>query len=551
MADRPFSQTGDVVELPAQEREVTISPGSLRNPRVDSDHTRAWPRWALRFFAAALLLKVASNSVVADLDMFHQMALFREMLRAGAVLHEDVFAYTPTVNPVVHHEWGTGAVLYGITVSTGWGAAGLLLLRYALIAAIAVLCYACAKRRGAGEFLLVLAAALAIVLLSPGLSPVRAHMFTFAGVAALLLLLEADRHGARWWIAAWLPLYLVWLNLHGGFVVGAVLFATYTLERWARAWSTEGRRTAFRKTWHLFAAGVMMVVLPLGNPYGWQYVPYLWAALRLERSLVAEWAPLWDPRVERTLVVAYAVSWLLTLYAVIRIGNVRRLPALAMLIVTGVFALQHQRMLAIYGIVWFCYVPAFLRETPLNVLIERLVRRYAYAVTVLALLCGVGVLGLAAARRPWELRIPAIPGKDQPFYPVGAVEYLARQRFSGNVMTPFDVGAFVSWKLHPSVKVGMDSRYEAAYPPGAAQENFDFYTGRANWRETLARYPTDVVLVPGWSPLDTLLTKEPERRTWTRIYRDDGYSLFASKARVATDLPFVDQSGQQVRATFP
>lgn len=527
--------------------EVQGSPApTKRIPRVE---TPFGVRWALRLLAAALLFKVASNNLVADPDMFHEMALFREMLQAGSVPHDDVFAYTSTVSPVVHHEWATGAVLYAVAVSTGWGAAGLLLLRYILLAVIAVLCYACARRRGAGESLLVLAAGLAVVLLSPGLSPVRAHMFTFLAIAALLLLLESDQRGERWWLVVWLPLYLMWLNLHGGFVVGAVLFAVYTLECWVRSWMANDWRAAFQQTWHLFAAGIAMAVLPLSNPYGWRYIPYLWSALRLDRPLIAEWAPLWDPRVERALVVVYIASWLLTLYAVVRVHDIRRLPGLAMLVVTGLFALQHQRMLAIYGIVWFCYVPAFLRPTPLNLLTERLVRRHTYAVTVLAVLCGGAIVSLAAAQRPWKLRIPTISGDHLPVYPAGAVEYLAQQRFSGNVMTPFNVGAFVSWKLYPSVKVGMDSRYEVAYPPGAAQENFEFYAGQAGWRETLARYPTDAVLVPRESPLDSLLTQAPEQNTWSRVYRDDGYSLFASKA--VTNLPFVDRTGQPVRATLP
>jgi hypothetical protein len=36
-----------------------------------------------------------------------------------------------------------------------------------------------------------------------------------------------------------------------------------------------------------------MLILTVVNPYGWDYVPYLWHALLLDRPLVEEWAPLW------------------------------------------------------------------------------------------------------------------------------------------------------------------------------------------------------------------------------------------------------------------
>src|SRR5215467_9869298 len=65
------------------------------------------PRW-LRFAAYAALMSffvslTAYNLV--DVDIWHEMALIRESLRAGHLLTRDIFAYTPTVYPSIHHEW--------------------------------------------------------------------------------------------------------------------------------------------------------------------------------------------------------------------------------------------------------------------------------------------------------------------------------------------------------------------------------------------------------------------------------------------------------------
>ena len=49
----------------------------------------------------------------------------------------DVFSYVPTISPVVHHEWGTAAILYIVTVQLGLGANGLMLVKYLLTAFIA------------------------------------------------------------------------------------------------------------------------------------------------------------------------------------------------------------------------------------------------------------------------------------------------------------------------------------------------------------------------------------------------------------------------------
>ena len=97
---------------------------------------------------AALLLAVHSKSMMVDVDVFHEMALYRAALRDGAVPTEDQFAYTPTVSPCVHHEWGTGLVLYHATAS--FGAAGLVALRYALTVALCLLLLTVLRRQGGG-----------------------------------------------------------------------------------------------------------------------------------------------------------------------------------------------------------------------------------------------------------------------------------------------------------------------------------------------------------------------------------------------------------------
>jgi hypothetical protein len=72
----------------------------------------------LRFFAwlwlgagCVFIAYIARMGAVTH-DVFHEMALAREWLACGAFPREDCFAYTPTVSPAVHHEWGTGLLLY-------------------------------------------------------------------------------------------------------------------------------------------------------------------------------------------------------------------------------------------------------------------------------------------------------------------------------------------------------------------------------------------------------------------------------------------------------
>jgi len=514
---------------------------------------------------AAAFLASISPLRTADLDMWHQMALFRQALAQGWLPRDDTFAYTPTVSPVIHHEWGHGAVLYLLTVAAGTGAAGLMALKYLLSAAVAIGCVRCGLRRGADWQVVAWLGLLAIGLGRIGFTTVRAQVFTLLFVVLLLLLLEEDRRGRRWWIALWLPAYVIWVNIHAGFVVGLGLLALYTVEQALRELGqgtrapTEGWSGGLpRAVGHLLATLLAMVGLMLVNPYGSEYVAYLFRAIALERPLVGEWRPLWEqPQHPETLLI-YGVSLAVVIYAVVRRG-VRGLPGLLAVLATAYLAARHVRHLSIYAVVWICYLPAYLKGTGLERLIVDFgARRRRLLVCFWSFAAAAGLIW-AVSNHFWQLRMPttqeeAEPGT--PIYPAGAVAYLAEQEFSGNLMVPFDVGAFVSWRLYPQVKVSLDSRYEAAYPPGAVEESVRFYAGQRGWQAVLDRYDTDAVLVPCWSPLREIpivqrVAEEPGWPPgWRLVYRDDGYCLFA-RSEIAAGLPATDRTGEPIPASFP
>ncbi|HHT9130675.1 MAG TPA: hypothetical protein ACFYEC_07420, partial [Candidatus Brocadiaceae bacterium] len=168
--------------------------------------SEVWLQRAVFFALAGLLLRAASTFLFADVDMWHGMALFRETLTTGWIPRTDMFSYTPTINLVVHHEWGTGALLYCVTVTSKLGSVGLLILKYTLSAAIGATCYVFARQRGASTPVLAFLAPLGVFLGSIGFTTIRAQMFTLLFLIVLLFFLEKDRRGQRWWIAAWLPI---------------------------------------------------------------------------------------------------------------------------------------------------------------------------------------------------------------------------------------------------------------------------------------------------------------------------------------------------------
>lgn len=468
-----------------------------------------------------------------DPDLWHEMSLFRQTLIEGRVPTEDRFAYTPTVSPSIHHEWGSGAIFYAVVMSSG--ATGVIRFKYALVAAVIAAMYWCARQRGTSAAVFCTVAPAMALFSSYGFTTIRAQMFTLLLLAIMLCLLERDRRGHRWWIALWLPLHVLWLNVHAGFVVGAGLMAIHAVEQILR-------RQPF---WHFVPIGAALAGLVFANPYGGLYLPYLMHGLTMARPLIVEWQPLWqhDGRVFGLFLLS-----LLPVACAVRSVGWRRCTGILVLAATAYAALKHTRHLSLYCVVWTCYVPGYLQQTRFGEWVDDTFQRYGRLVTQISVAVTVLCLFRIIPATPWQLIIPDTnehAAEGLVCYPVGAVQYLSDSQFQGNVMLPFEVGGYAMWKLHPRAKVSLDGRYEVAYQPGILEEHLLLFRAKSGWQDVLTKYPTDVVVIPCLSRLSAAM---PSMIGWTRVYHDGVYEIYT---RPGFSLPMAVNQPAPVLATLP
>ena len=502
------------------------------------------------FGTFAVFLGLISRISIVDLDLFHGMALFREALQLGKLPNYDLYSYIPTVYPVIHHEWGTGAILYLLTVKLGLGAAGLIALKFLLTLFIVINCYRFALQRGGEKLTFAYTAFFGMVMGWIGFTTIRAQLFTLFLLLVLLFIIEGDRKKNPWVLWLLVPLFVVWINLHGGFVVGLGLVGLYIMERFLfHWWIDQDMIRAFRsvkKQLLVFFVSCMGLFI---NPYGSDYLPYLLQAITLDRTdLIPEWRPVWA--ISPFLLAIYCGALLLTLYP-LWYKKWKEMAGLLMVLATAVAGLLHLRHISIFALLFLCYVPGYLQGTPVGDGISRL---FIKNKNILALFYGtLGTLFMvyAFSNRFWELKVPTDSAANErgiPVYPAGAMDYLKKQGFKGNLMTPFRVGAYVSWKMYPDVKVSMDSRFEVAYPYEAVQENTAFYNGASSWHEISQRYGTDGLLVPNWAMVKIYLDEKPT--TWKLIYKDGAYSLYMTED-TAAGYPVENLGSKTVDGTFP
>ncbi len=506
----------------------------------------AWMTFAL---ACGFLAYVSRVHEVTH-DVFHEMALFREALASGVFPTHDLFAFTPTVNPSVHHEWGTGAILYLVSVESGLGLAGISILRLLLISLLWLLLYRVARMRGAHPYIFAIVAAITFPFFWVGFSTIRAQLFTLVFLAAQMWMQELDWRGRRLWVIAWWLMLVAWLNIHAGFIVGLGMFGFHAFERFvAELFRSRSLKGACGATWHLMLASCAVVIaLPI-NPYGWQYMPYLLHAISMPRPLIIEWHALWHTYAPLLTMSSFVLSVFLFAYCQ-RFVRVVRLRGAAFLGLSAYEALQHIRHGSLYGTVWLAYVPAWLTHTPLGKKLIKsinekrvLVIRGSQGVVIACLL-------FACENQFWRPTLPPAPLYSIASFPAGAVDYLEQHAFQGNLLTPFAQGAYVSWTLYPNVRVSLDGRYEVAYEEQVMLDHEALFSGHGDWEKLLMKYECDAVLVDQSATLRPKLEvfrtawnndQDGVCQPWRFVYEDDAFVVLAKKD---VALPYMDLRGK-------
>src|SRR5580765_6308825 len=177
----------------------------------------------LRVACAAVLVAVLTQTR-ADPDLFGHVRFGHDIVSARSAHLVDRYSFTSD-RPWINHEWLSEAVMY--VAYSAAGAAGLIALKLLLLA-LMLGAVALGIRRGgltdrAWDFLL----ALAVTCTFPQTVSVRPQLFSLALFSPLLLVLFAGRRNLR--VLLWsVPIMAVWVNVHGGWVVGASTLVVWT-----------------------------------------------------------------------------------------------------------------------------------------------------------------------------------------------------------------------------------------------------------------------------------------------------------------------------------
>ncbi len=415
----------------------------------------------------------------------------------------DPYSSTVAGQPWMAYEW-FGEIVLGTVARIG-GLVGLdiFLIAFSSVVMLAIYWYAtlrCGKSK-AGFLSAGILCSLAFASFT-----LRPQMFGYLYLVATLILLELFRKGYQ--RAVWLlpPIFLLWVNTHGSWIIGlGVVFVTIAAGIWgfqmgsvtAKAW-TQKQRIQLELA---FLGSLAMLAI---TPYGTETVAYPFevaSKLPIGVANVLEWQPMPFNIVGGKLFLGLLLGFIA---AQVLCKFEWRLEELALFLFGTMMACLHVRFVLIF-------VPFF--APMLAVIFARWFPRYErekdkYVLNA-ALMAGV------AAAMVWFMPTKAtLEAKISSEYPTETTKYLAAHPFSGRLFNDYNFGGYL---IGAGQKVFIDGRADPFERGGAFSVYLHISQMKPGSFTLLDQYQVTACLLQPDDSLATALASSPQ---WKKVASD-------------------------------
>jgi hypothetical protein len=480
----------------------------------------------LYFYIVMLLILIMAIRMPLDSDMWWHLKAGEQTWLDKQVYDRDTFSSTRYGQDWINHSWLSQLLMYLIFTLGGF---------YGLsfwVALCAALSMALIYPQMEGHpllrgLVLLLAGVVASVVWSP-----RPQVMSLLLLSVLSYLLYAYKKNGNPGVLLWtLPLFVLWANLHGGFVLGFMLLGAniageilnQLLAREHQAglgWKQIGTLTGL-----LVAAGLVVLINPFGA--GIWKIPFNTVGVEALQNLISEWA---SPDFHQL----FQQPFLWLLFLEISAMALSDLPVegteLAGMILFGWAALTARRNFGPFAIIVSPgvsrHLSAFLkswlkdaskRYSLIGRIRESMSQKRDFtpgirnAVNTI-LLC---LLIFAAGWKTFSVNQPELrKNAELSRYPVQATTFLSDHQPEGYLFNEYNWGGYLIWNL-PAEPVFIDGRTDL-FGDEILEDYLDIRQGREGWDSILKEYGITSILLSRDAPLVTIAGLEG----WRIVYQD-------------------------------
>ena len=471
-------------------------------------------------------------------------------IRAGEFIVEnrkipdaDIFSFLTPALPWTLHEWLAEVIM--ALVHQLAGITGIVILFSFLIALSGYLAFTLLLKQQA-NLIFSSIAVLLVTLSSASNWLARPHIFTFVLFIIWYHLLNNFQYRERNHLYVLPLIMVVWVNLHGGFILGLILLGIYLFGNLAQyclaapnnrdQWLGKARRIG----WITLACALVALL----NPYGYETLLFPFRVVQ-DKFLMDSIAEYLSPNFHSSLVMPFELLLLATIAVFAISGSKLDAIELSLIMLFGHMALFSSRHIPLFA---FIAGPVLVKQAQLafESLDGRLVALLKRRMENLAAVDQSTVrflwpaIGLAAA-----LALAATGminhDFDSKYVPTKAVAFIKQEAITGNMFNNDEFGDYIIYAAWPRYRVFIDGRTDM-YGAARVKEYLTLSLAQEGWESLMEKYQFTWVFHEPASTISKILL---ERTDWTLVYSDKVANIFVKS------LPQHEHLIAKYRATRP
>jgi len=479
----------------------------------------------------ALVFTTLSVKLLGDAGIGWHIRNGQQILATHAIPRFDSFSFR-FWQPWFAWEW-----LYDIAVGQleAWcGLNGVVWLTAVVIATVFAWTFRLAVVRGTNLMI-----ALVLTLLAMSASTIhflaRPHVLSWLFALAWFWILDStDRNGLQSHPARWLwalPVsMLVWVNVHGGFLLGFVLLGIYwlaSLWKWTTTRETRledslQKIAAGQRVRQLSGVGLLSIAASFINPYGWKLHAHIYSYLT-NRFLMDHIDEFQSPNFHGIAQRCFLVLLLIAI-AVLTVRGRKLRPSETLLVLFAVYAgLYASRNIPVSSILLVLIIGPLLPSLNTWGFVQRMGAVDSHLRGQLWPIFATAAVLLIAANGG---RVGATRLMDAHFdprrMPVEAVNFLEHSGVKVPVLSPDYWGGYLIYRLYPPTRVVIDDRHDF-YGEPFLKLYLKMVHVEPDWDEFFKIHQIGCLLLPRSGALTTVIRETPG---WKPLYSDDVAIVF-------------------------